>query len=193
MLYCGLIVHGLFSETLVRSPSAVLTNPKYVKKVVFPVELLPITQLGWAFFNTLIGLVLLCVFVLAKRQAILPTALLVPVVLAPLILLTGWIVTAPLRPWRVLPRYRTDDRSRDVDASIPESSVLSGLRSSAQGPRAPRVKSIDLSDRGLASGDDRRQPARLAPLAVYAATSIIVAAAGLWAFQKTRIAFADVV
>src|ERR1035437_8095846 len=37
----GLIVHLLFSDCLVRSPTLILSNPSYVKKVVFPLEILP--------------------------------------------------------------------------------------------------------------------------------------------------------
>ena len=51
MLYCGLIVHAVFSETLTRSPSAILSNLSYVKKVVFPLELLTISHLASAVFN----------------------------------------------------------------------------------------------------------------------------------------------
>lgn len=97
MLYCGLIVHGLFSDTLTRAPTAVLSNPSYVKKVVFPLELLPAVHLASALFNTAIGLVLLSLFLLFWQHSVSATALLAPLILAPLVLMTAgfaWILAA---------------------------------------------------------------------------------------------------
>lgn len=96
MLYCGLIVHAVFTETLTRSPSAILSNPSYVKKVVFPLELLPFSQLASALFNTLVGLGLLCLFLLVQHHAI-PATLFVPLVLLPLLILAAglaWFLAA---------------------------------------------------------------------------------------------------
>ncbi len=41
VLFAGLIVFNLFSECINRAPSLILSNPNYVKKVVFPLEILP--------------------------------------------------------------------------------------------------------------------------------------------------------
>ena len=41
LLFTGMIVHSLFSETLTRAPTLILSNVSYVKKVVFPLEILP--------------------------------------------------------------------------------------------------------------------------------------------------------
>src|SRR4051794_28928890 len=35
MLYCGLVVHAIFAETVGKAPSLIISNPNYVKKVVF--------------------------------------------------------------------------------------------------------------------------------------------------------------
>jgi len=57
-LYCGLIVFNIFGEAVSRAPAAVRGYPSYVKKIIFPVELLPIVPFGSALihavFNTLI-------------------------------------------------------------------------------------------------------------------------------------------
>lgn len=88
MVFCGLIIHGLFSETLTQAPSAIFNNPNYVKKVVFPIELIPISKLGAAFFNLLIGIFLVILFLLL--QGSLPYSfLLFPISIIPLLVLTA--------------------------------------------------------------------------------------------------------
>ncbi len=54
-LFSGMIIHGLLSECLVRAPQAVSSQPAYVKRVVFPLEVLPLTVAGGAFMQFLIG------------------------------------------------------------------------------------------------------------------------------------------
>ena len=45
LLYGGLIAFNLFAETVSRSPTAVRSYPSYVKKIIFPVEILPVHSL----------------------------------------------------------------------------------------------------------------------------------------------------
>lgn len=97
VLFVGLIVHGLFAEVLNRAPSLVLSNANYVKKVVFPLEILPVVTLGAALFHSLVSLiVLLAVF--AVFNGTLPwTAVLILVVIFPLLVLTlgiAWILAS---------------------------------------------------------------------------------------------------
>lgn len=56
VLFAGLIVFNMFSECINRAPSLILSNVNYVKKVVFPLEILPWVALGSAIFHTLISL-----------------------------------------------------------------------------------------------------------------------------------------
>lgn len=56
VLFIGLIVFNLFAECFVRSPGLILANVNYVKKVIFPLEVLPFVTLGSAIFHTLISL-----------------------------------------------------------------------------------------------------------------------------------------
>src|SRR4029079_10910412 len=46
LLFVGMILHALFSECVNRAPSLILSNPNYVKKVVFPLEILPCVAMG---------------------------------------------------------------------------------------------------------------------------------------------------
>jgi lipopolysaccharide transport system permease protein len=57
MLFAGLIVFNLFAECINRSPSLILSNVNYVKKVVFPLEVLPFIALLSSLYHALIGLV----------------------------------------------------------------------------------------------------------------------------------------
>jgi hypothetical protein len=51
MVFAGMIVHGVFAEALNRAPQLVLGNPNFVKKVVFPLEVLPWVSMGSALFH----------------------------------------------------------------------------------------------------------------------------------------------
>lgn len=56
VLFIGLIVFNLFAECFNRAPGLILSNVNYVKKVIFPLEILSFVTLGAAFFHTLISL-----------------------------------------------------------------------------------------------------------------------------------------
>ena len=56
VLFAGLIVFNLFGETINRAASLVINNPNYVKKVVFPLEILPVITLLSALFHGMISL-----------------------------------------------------------------------------------------------------------------------------------------
>lgn len=51
VLFAGLLVFNLFAECVNRAPSLVLANVNYVKKVVFPLEVLPWVAMGSALFH----------------------------------------------------------------------------------------------------------------------------------------------
>lgn len=57
ILFAGLIVFNVFAECINRAPSLILSNPNYVKKVVFPLEILPFVGLLAALYHALISLV----------------------------------------------------------------------------------------------------------------------------------------
>jgi lipopolysaccharide transport system permease protein len=89
VLFVGMIVLSLFSEVLNRAPGLILSNVNYVKKVVFPIEILPVIAMGAALFHSLISLgVLLAAFGLFNGY-LHWTAVFTPLVLLPLIILTA--------------------------------------------------------------------------------------------------------
>ena len=87
LLFVGMIVHGLFAEVLNRAPSLILSNANYVKKVVFPLEILPVITMGAALFHSLISLgVMLAAFALFNGY-LHWTVVFTPLVLLPLVIL----------------------------------------------------------------------------------------------------------
>lgn len=86
LLFAGLCVFNLFSETLSRAAESVIRNPNYVKKVVFPLEILPWVGMGVALFNLLVSLVVwmaaFVVFVSFPSW----TVVLLPLVILPVLL-----------------------------------------------------------------------------------------------------------
>lgn len=97
VLFAGLLVHGLLAETLNAAPALVAANANYVKKVVFPLETLPVIQLCVALFQCLAGVAVLLAAQWLLSGSVPATALLLPLVLLPLALLTlglAWFVAA---------------------------------------------------------------------------------------------------
>jgi lipopolysaccharide transport system permease protein len=87
VLFTGLIVLNLFNEVLNRAPLIILSNINFVKKVVFPIEILPIVSLGAALFHSLVSVgVLLAAFFIFNGY-LNWTALLLPLVFFPLVIL----------------------------------------------------------------------------------------------------------
>jgi lipopolysaccharide transport system permease protein len=86
ILFAGLIVFNLFAECVNRAPSLILANPNYVKKVVFPLDILPFVGLLSALYHALISLAVWLVAYLAFFGLPPLTALLLPLAMVPLLL-----------------------------------------------------------------------------------------------------------
>lgn len=87
VLFAGLMVFNLFSECIGRAPGLVLANVNYVKKVIFPLEVLPWVSMGAAIFHFVVSLGVWLVAYLALFGVPHWQALLLPLVLLPLVLL----------------------------------------------------------------------------------------------------------
>lgn len=193
MLYCGLLVHALFAETVSKAPSLIVNNPNYVKKVVFPLELLPVGSLLTALFNAAIGFVLLLLMVLLFKQSLHWTLVFAPVVIIPLVLFAigfAWLVAALGVFFRDIEQiigvlmtmllflspvfYAVElapELARNLLAYNPLSYPIEDIRNVVLLGQTPQWKSWLLN----------------------LAVSIGVAWFGLWVFEKSRPAFADVV
>lgn len=97
VLFAGLLVFNLFAECFNRAPALILLNVNYVKKVVFPLDILPWVALGAALFHALISAaVWLLAYCLLYGVPHL-TVLLLPVVMLPLLLFimgVSWALAA---------------------------------------------------------------------------------------------------
>src|SRR5215211_7627558 len=96
-LFAGLIPFTVFSEAVHRAPSLVLNNPNYVKRVVFPLEVLPLTVLGAALIHSLISVAILVAGIALLLGFVSPTLLLLPLAYLPLVLLCAglsWFLAA---------------------------------------------------------------------------------------------------
>jgi lipopolysaccharide transport system permease protein len=97
LLFTGLIIHGLFAEVVNRAPGLVLGNVNFVKRVVFPLEVLPVVAAGAALFHAAVSVAVLLAAVLVATGSIPWTALLFPLLLAPLLMLTlgvAWMLAS---------------------------------------------------------------------------------------------------
>lgn len=85
-LFAGLIVFNMISECLTKAPGLIVANPNYVKKVIFPLEVLPCVAVSSALFHALTSLVVLAVFQLIARHGLPLSSLWLPFIWLPLIL-----------------------------------------------------------------------------------------------------------
>jgi len=97
MLFAGLIVFSTFAECVNRAPGLIISNVNYVKKVVFPLESLPWVAMGSTIFHSLVSVLVLLMMCLCTRGTLHWTALLFPLVILPLLLVTigcSWFLAA---------------------------------------------------------------------------------------------------
>jgi lipopolysaccharide transport system permease protein len=97
VLFSGLLVFNIFSECLNRAPSLVLFNVNYVKKVVFPLEVLPVVSLGCALFHGAVSFIVWLVFHCIFFGLPSSTAWLFPITLLPMLFLTmglSWLLAS---------------------------------------------------------------------------------------------------
>lgn len=86
ILFAGLMVFSLFAECINRAPGLIVSNANYVKKVVYPLEILPWVSLGAAMFHALISLGVWMLAYLIFFGVPHLTALYLPLVIMPLVL-----------------------------------------------------------------------------------------------------------
>jgi lipopolysaccharide transport system permease protein len=97
ILFSGLIVHGFFSECLTKAPQLIVGTPNFVKRVVFPLEILPWPLLLSAGFHTLANLLVFALLQWAMDGSVPATVVLFPLVLLPLFaacLALVWLLSA---------------------------------------------------------------------------------------------------
>jgi lipopolysaccharide transport system permease protein len=193
VLFVGMIIHGLFAECVNRSPGLILSNANYVKKLVFPLEILPVVAMGAALFHALISLAVLLSAFLLLNGYLHVTTLLLPLVVLPFLVGTlgvAWILSslgvfirdigqatgilttvmlflAPVfYPMAALP-----EKYQVLLMANPLTFIIEQARAVVMWGRMPNWTGLSM----------------------YVLISITVAWVGFWWFQKTRKGFADVI
>ena len=192
VLFVGMIVMSLFSDVLNRAPTLILGNVNYVKKVVFPLEILPVIAMGAGLFHGLISFGVLLIAFAFINGYLQWTLVFVPLVVLPLVILTtgfSWML-ASLGVFL-----------RDVGQTIsiltmvlmflspvfyPVSAVPEGVRPFIM--LNPLTFIIEQAREVLIWG---HMP-NFVGLAIYTVVAIMVAWVGYFWFQRTRKGFADV-
>ncbi|MEF8722504.1 ABC transporter permease [Candidatus Accumulibacter phosphatis] len=192
VLFVGMIVHSLFAEVLNRAPGLILSNVNYVKKVIFPLETLPIIAMGAALFHTFISLgVLLMAFIIFNGY-LHWTVLFTPLVFLPLVILTlglAWVLASLgvfLRDVGQTIGIITTVTMFLAPVFYPITAIPEGLRPWLM--LNPLTFIIEQAREVLIWG---HLPNWMG-LAIYTLVATVVAGAGYAWFQKTRKGFADV-
>ena len=97
ILFAALIVHGFFSEVLNKAPTLITANPNFVKRVVFPIDILPWPLVLSALFHAGTTLVVFLVLRLVMDGEVAWTTVFFPVVMLPLLVLclaVAWFLAA---------------------------------------------------------------------------------------------------
>ncbi|MBI3885490.1 MAG: ABC transporter permease [Opitutae bacterium] len=96
-IFLGLAIFQFAAEVLATSPTVIVANPNFVKKVVFPLEILPAANVFGALFHMFISLTLVLVCALFFGRGSHLGVLWLPAILAPLLLFSlgfGWLFAA---------------------------------------------------------------------------------------------------
>ncbi len=97
ILFVGMIVIGFFNEVVSRSPLIILSNVNYVKKVMFPIEILSIIAVGTALIQSVISFIVLLMVCILTNGYIEWTVIFMPLIFLPLVIFTlgiSWMLCA---------------------------------------------------------------------------------------------------
>ena len=192
VLFVGMIVHGLFAEIVNRAPGLILANVNYVKKVVFPLEILPVVGLGAALFHTLISLSVLLAATLLINGSLMWTAVFFPLVILPLLIATlgvAWFLVS-------------------IGVFVRDIGQITGMLTTVLMFISPVFYSVSalpekfqfwLMLNPLTFMIEQSRAVMIfgklpdwTGLGIYTIASLVIAWSGFWWFQKTRKGFADV-
>lgn len=97
LLFIGLIVHGFFAECLTKAPNLIIGNSNLVKRIVFPLHVMPWTMVLSALFHAIANTIVFALINLTLRGELHPTVLLLPFIYLPLaigLLGVGWLLSS---------------------------------------------------------------------------------------------------
>lgn len=193
LLFAGLSAFALFAESIGRAPGLIVGRRHLVKKVQFPLEILPVTMVFTSLFTAILGILLAMIAHLALGGAVGLHALLTPLVLVPALLVAvgvSWILAALGVYFRdlqqlvgaivqrllffltpiIYPIERVPEAVRPVLYLNPMTPVVEGVRRTLLLDRAPEW----------------------GPLAIWTVIGLALCVGGHALFMRTRRGFADV-
>jgi lipopolysaccharide transport system permease protein len=192
LLFSGLIVFNIFSECITRAPSLIISNANYVKKVVFPLEILPIVLLISSLFSGVVSFVVWLAAYIIFFGAPQLTALYIPLILLPLIMLivgVSWVMASLgvyLRDISQFTNVMTTVLMFLSPIFYPAASIPDGYKDVFfLNPMTPIIEQVRGALYFGASPD-------LSVVAAYAIASFFASWLGYIWFQMTRTGFADV-
>ncbi|MBZ9845831.1 ABC transporter permease [Mesorhizobium sp. CA5] len=192
VLFCGLIVFQFFAEVVSLAPSLIVGNTNYVKKIVFPIQILPVVSAGAALFHVVVSLLVLLAFAYVVFGHIPLTVFLAPLAFMPLVVLVlgmAWVLASVGVYFR--------DMGQIVAPLVTATMFLSPVF--FQRTALPTWLQPWLSLNPLAIPVESFRNVVIfgvqpdwAALGCYSLVAIVVAYLGYQFFQKTRRGFADV-
>lgn len=193
ILFIGLIIHSLLSEVILRSPTQILSNANYVKKVVFPLEILSVVNVATALFNSLISFTVLMLAISFFLDVLTIKAILTPITILPIIpLLLGlsWIFSSLGVYVRDIPQF--------IGLAITALMFLAPIFYPLIALPTDFQKIILLNPITIPIIETRKillfnSNPNLTAIGVYWLVSILFCWVGFWWFQKTRKGFPDVI
>ena len=194
MLFCGLLLFNIFAETATACAAIVVAHANYVKKVVFPLEILPVVALGTALVQGLISSVVLLAGILLFEHRVPPTIGYFPLTFIPLLLLClglGWFLAS-------LGVY-----VRDVGQAIavvmqilifmtPIFYTVGALKDHPELQFAMRLNPLTIVVENARLTVMRDQPPEWLWLGIVTGVSVVLMQLGYAWFMKTKRGFADV-
>lgn len=192
-MFCGMLLFNLFSEVVNRAPAMIVSNPNYVKKVVFPLEIFVVAGLLSALFNLLVGFVVWGAGMFLLMHTPPWTVVWLPAVILPVCLVTAGISWF-LASLGVFMR----DIGHFVILATQVLFFITPIFYSIQRVQPPFRRILEINPLSHSVEDARRVMIRgLAPDWVWWAPTLAAAALLAWAgyafFMKSKRAFADVV
>jgi lipopolysaccharide transport system permease protein len=192
VLFSGMIVHSFFAECISRAPSLIISHPHYVKKVVFPLEILSWMVLFSALLHFFVSFGVLLLFCLLAGVEVHIGVLLIPIILAPLILMIlgfSWIFAS----LGVYLRDLSQVMSMVTTIALFLAPIFYPIEALPEAYRAalawnpitlPVIRLRDLMLWG--------KPLQWDEWVISLAIGVAVCQTGYWWFQKSRRGFADV-
>lgn len=191
-IFAGLIVFSIFSDMINQSPSLIVGNSNYVKRVIFPLEILSIVSAGSVVFNSITSVLILLLVQFLLKGFLPLTFVFFPIVALPVILIglgASWFFSALSVYIRDIPQFLglltsilffTSAIFFPVSALPENYQFLIRLN--------PLVSIVEQSRNVLVYGTFPDWNVTFILLGL----SMIIAWLGFWWFQKTRKGFADV-